>query len=165
MRALTKLTQNFPVTQSDFESFEEHIGRILPQELKDLFIEYAGSSVLEKMVPPGDYAEVHWFLLLSPLYPKCPTIFEYFENVNWYMEAMADEYDEDEVGAVAFHQFGWVPFARYHDDLFCYQLSGEGAGSIYLLKDENRMDDTFEFIANSLDEFLDSLYPDPNQPV
>ncbi len=56
-------------------------------------------------------------------------------------------------------QSKWVPFARSEEDLFCYQLSGIGAGRIYALKDEMRgRDDTFVFIANSLEEFLNSLY-------
>lgn len=77
------------------------------------------------------------------------------------MEALEEGQEMDNL---SFHKFEWVPFARCDQDLFCYQLTGEGTGSIYIFRDEIRMDNTFKYIASSLDEFLDSLYPE-EQPI
>lgn len=161
MRTLTKLTPNTPVTQAELERLEELVSGPLPQELRYLLSEYSNCAILEKIVPPGNDLQVDRFLQFKILYRGCRTIFDHYENVKWYMEATTERY---EMNNLEFHKFEWVPFARSLEDLFCYQLTGPGMGSIYLLKDENRMDDTFEFVANSLDEFLDSLYPE-EQPI
>ena len=147
--------QNFkncepPITNDDLNAAEVEMGVILPSDLREHYLKYNGGSPVHRSFRVDDY-----YYVLRDFFPvKYGILDDPTDTLEGTYDLVKDAIPE-----------GLLPFA---DDgagnLFCYGTSKENMHSIWYWDHEENDDPDLqlEFLAPSLQSFLEGLVEDPD---
>lgn len=129
------------ISNTDIHSAENQMGITFPKPYIDFLLSHNGGDMSRNL--PNRKIFIRDFLHLNESDDSIQGIFSVVSEI---------------FGGIK----DWLPFGfDFGDWIFCICLKKEKYGQIYLMRtDEIEEDEAFEFIANSFEEFIDSLQPE-----
>lgn len=151
---------NAPLSLERMEAFEKEIGFEIPTSYKTFAMEYAGVVPLERFFYcDGGLDALEWFYMFWSNNKHAETVESMYYRLNGVIEESYGEYllDDDNMGIIPSWYGAWLPLATTYGDVFCIKLSGDKIGAIGHCSTSGEL----EFVSPSLEDFINSLIPDP----